>query len=320
MQTCTQIVASKERVRLRGQPASVDVVRVSDQRFRVTGGLVRTAELMDPWGEDVEDPAAVSRALKTGPLRVDLLKFWQRIPDTTPRYPYFHEWRYVAAIPITTHRQWLGSQITQNARNKIRKAARHGVEVWEEELNDRLIRAIMEIYNESPLRRGRPFWHYGKDFETVKAELSEDAEKSVFVTAYHAGELIGFIKFFVLDRYARTILVLDKMSRRDKAPMNSLISKVVEICERKGISHLVYSLWRRGNHGQFQRSSGFIKTPVPEYWVPLTMRGRLTVLLRVHQGVKGWIPAKMMLQLLSIRAKWYAIRFGTEPFRFSDKQ
>ena len=25
---------------------------------------------------------------------------------------------------------------------------------------------------ETPVRRGKPFWHYGKNFETVKSEIS----------------------------------------------------------------------------------------------------------------------------------------------------
>ena len=28
------------------------------------------------------------------------------------------------------------------------------------------------IFNEAAIRQGRPFWHYGKDFETVKRQFS----------------------------------------------------------------------------------------------------------------------------------------------------
>jgi hypothetical protein len=182
-------------------------------------------------------------------------------------------------------------------------------------LSDELIRGIQEIYNDSPLRRGRRFWHYGKDFETIKKELSEDLEISTFVTAYYNGELIGFIKFFILDRYARTTVILDKQSRRDKSPMNALISKVVEICAEKKIPYFVYSIWRRGNHGQFQESNGFVKTPVPEYFVPVTLKGRLALLLQLHRGIKARIPNKMYVFLLDLRAKLYAFRFRTKAFR-----
>ena len=46
--------------------------------------------------------------------------------------------------------------------------------------------------------------------------------------------------------------------------MNGLISKVVEICATNNIPYLVYSTWRRGDHGEFQASNGFIRTPLPE--------------------------------------------------------
>ena len=312
----TAVESLTERIRIKGKPVDVNVVRANGQSFVVSGKVVRVAELKDIWAEDVEDPVAMTRLLKSGPARVDILKFWLRLPDLTPRYKYPCELRYIAAIPITTHKHWFEKQITQNARNKIRRATRQGIEVKEDVLSDQLIRDIMGIYNDSPVRRGKPFWHYGKDFETCKRELSEDMDKSIFVTAYCEGELLGFIKFFLLDRYARTILVLDKVSRRDKSPMNSLFSKVVEICASKGISHLVYSMFRRGNHGQFQESVGFIKTAVPEYCVPVTTLGRLTMLLKLQHGFRGWIPERMMIPLLSLRAKWYARKFGTRAFRF----
>ena len=310
------VVSRRERIRIKGQPVEVNVVRAGGRSFVVTGGLIRAAELKDIWAEDVGDPVAMSAVLKKGPFRIDILKFWQRLPDVTPRYPYTYAWRHIAAIPITTHKHWFEKQITQNARNKIRRAMRQGIEVREEGISDRLVRDIMQIYNESPVRRGKPFWHYGKDFETAKRELSEDMDKSIFVTAYHEGELLGFIKFFLLDRYARTILVLDKVSRRDKSPMNSLFSKVVEICAERGTSFLVYSMWRRGNHGRFQQSVGFMRIAVPEYCVPLTIRGRLTMRLGLQHGLRGWIPERLMIPLLSLRANWYAWKCGTKAFRF----
>ena len=124
----------------------------------------------------------------------------------------------------------------------------------------------MAIYNQSPVRRGKPFWHYGKDFATVKRGLSRDLADSVFVAAHYEGELIGFIKFLVVDRYAMVTLILDKMSHRDKAPMNGMIAKVVEICAERKIPYFTYTVWRRGDHGKFQESNGFESIPVPEYY------------------------------------------------------
>jgi hypothetical protein len=317
VKTDVEVVTFKDAIRSKGAPMTRDAVRISGQMFLIRGNLIKTAELKDFWAADVDNPELVIRQLKNLQLRIDILKFWQRVPDTEPKYTYYREWRDVAAIPITTHKHWFEKQINQKARNKIRKAAKHGVKVQEERLSDSLIRGIMGIYNDSPVRRGKPFWHYGKDFNTVKKELSEDLDKCSFVTAYCDGELIGFIKFFVFDRYARTTLILDKLSRREKSPMNSLISKVVEICSERNIPYLIYSIWRRGDHGLFQASNGFVRTPVPEYFVPLTIKGRLALCLNLHRGAKGLVPEKAMTRLLNWRAKWYATKFRTKAFRVS---
>jgi hypothetical protein len=96
-----------------------------------------------------------------------------------------------------------------------------------------------------------------------------------------------------------------------------MISKAVEICATNNIPHLVYSTWRRRDHRQFQASNGFIRTPLPEYFVPVTTKGRLALFLRLHRGIKGWIPEKMIIRFLDLRAKWYARKFGTKAFRVS---
>ena len=299
---------AKVTIRWRGQPRTYDAVVAKEQTLLLQGTFVRTAQVPDEWQDDVRNPEEVIRDLKTSRVRVDLLRFWQRIPDVEAAYPYYHEWQQVAAIPITTHKHWFEKQADQKARNKIRKALKRGVETRHEELSDQLIRRIMEIFNESPVRRGKPFWHYGKDFPTVKMELSDQLDKSIFITAYYQDELIGFIKLVVTDRYAMASLILDKMSHRDKAPMNALISKAVEVCEERRIPYITYTVWRRGAHGQFQASNGFIKVPVPEYFVPLTLRGRLALRLNLHRGIKGAIPERVMVRLLELRARWYERR------------
>jgi hypothetical protein len=305
----------KATVHSNGVPVTLDAVRVNGQTFLIRGKYLKTAELKEMWAEDVANPAEVIHQLRHMPIKPDIFRFWQRIPETTPKYPYYRELIDVAAIPITTHKQWFEKQISRSARNKIRKAFKHGVEFHEELLSDRLIRGITALYNDSPVRRGKPFWHYGKDFEMVKKQVSEDLDVCRFVTAYSEGELIGFIKLLFFDRCARTAGILDKLSCREKSPMNGMISKAVEICATNNIPYLVYSTWRRGDHGQFQASTGFIKTPLPEYFVPLTAKGRMALTLHLHKGLKSRIPERTMIRLLQLRAIWYARKFGTKSFR-----
>ena len=59
-------------------------------------------------------------------------------------------------------------QIKSRVRNQIRKAEKEGLVVKEVPYDDDFVRGMTAIFNESPVRQGRPFWHYGKSFETVK--------------------------------------------------------------------------------------------------------------------------------------------------------
>jgi hypothetical protein len=296
----------KEEMRWKGKPVTRDAVRVGKVTFILSGRFLKTASVKREWQDDVTDPEAAIRVLKDAGTQVDLLKFWQRIPESEPKYSYYKEWREIAAIPVTSYKHWFEKQISPKARNKIRKAEKAGVRVEQIELSESFVRGVMEIFNQSPVRRGKPFWHYGKDFATVKGELSADLDQSLFIGAYYKEELVGFIKFLITDRYAMTLLILDKTAHRDKAPMNAMIAKVVEICANRGIPYFTYTIWRRGDHGRFQESTGFERIPVPEYFVALSLRGKLALCLGLHRGVKGAIPEGMMARLLQLRAKWYS--------------
>jgi len=302
----------KVEIKPKGAPLLVDAVRVDSQTFIIKGKILKTASLKDEWHEDVDDPQEVIQALKDGPVRIDFLKFWQRIPEIEPKFPYYKEWPQVAAIPITDFKQWWDKQINCKTRNMVRKSHKLGATIEQVELNDEFIRGVVAIYNQSPVRRGKPFRHYGKDFAMTKAELSVDLGEAMFVAAYYAKELIGFIKFVVTDRYAMITMILDKTSHRDKAPMNGMVAKVVEICAMRNIPYLTYTTWRRGDHGNFQKYNGFIKIPVPEYYVPITVRGRLALWLGLHKGIKGAIPEKVKVRLLALRAKWYNSRVAQQ--------
>ena len=122
--------------------------------------------------------------------------------------------------------------------------------------------------------------------------MSLDLKESIFITAYYEGELIGFIKLMLADKYAMITLILDKTAHRDKAPMNGMIAKAVEICAERNIPYITYTVWRRGEHGQFQESNGFERIPVPEYFIPLTRKGAIALRLGLHKGLRGRFPRK----------------------------
>ncbi len=306
MSSNTARAVYQETIRRKGVPIRLDAIWAEDKPFIISGRFIRTAALKNEWQEDVKEPQDVITELRGSPAKIDLLRFWQRIPESKPKYGYYHEWRDVAAIPVSDYKHWLEKQISPKARNKVRKSAKFGIVIEQTELTDELVRGIMDIFNQSPVRRGKRFWHYGKDFETVKKEMSLDPNESIFIAAYHGKELIGFIKLLLADRYALLTLILDKINHRDKAPMNGMIAKAVGICAVRKIPYLVYYMWRRGGHADFQESTGFEKIPIPEYFVPLTLKGAIALRLGLHRGLRGLIPEKVMVWLLALRAKWYA--------------
>jgi hypothetical protein len=295
----------QETIHWKGVPIRVDAVRAENKLFVISGRLIKTAALKNEWQDDVGEPDRVIGELKASSAKIDLLRFWQRIPESEPRYDYYHEWRDVAAIPVTNYKHWLEKQISPKARNKVRKTQKFGVVIEETALTDELVRGIMGIFNQSPVRRGKRFWHYGKNFETVKKEMSLDLNESIFVTAYYGEELIGFVKLLFADRYALLTVILDKLNHRDKAPMNGMIAKAVEICAARKVPYLVYYMWRRAGHRDFQESTGFEGIPVPEYFVSLTVKGAISLRLGLHRGVRGLIPEKVIAWLLALRARWY---------------
>lgn len=302
----------QETIRFKGEPVQCDAVRVNNQTFFLSGKILRTASLSrdkGEWQQDVKQPEEVIRVLKRCEARVDLFKFWQRIPESEPKYQYYKEWRDIAAIPVTTFKHWWDKQVSPSVRNKIRKSQKRGVTVKEVQFDDEFFRGVMEIYKQSPVRRGKVFWHYNRSAESIKQGLCADLDEAILIGAYHENNLLGFIKLLLADRYAMIVLILDKMEHRDKAPMNSMIAKAVEVCAARNIPHITYTVWRRGDQGQFQKSNGFEKISVPEYFVPLTLLGKLALALRLHKGLKGALPEQTMVRLLELRGRWYSFRF-----------
>jgi hypothetical protein len=302
----------KEKFVSRGKHLLVDALRVNNHTYVVSGSFLRTASLKKRWQEDVQNPEEVIQVLRNAPLRIDLFRFWQRIPETDAKYGYYKEWRHIAAIPIRDFEHWWSKQINTKTRNMVRKSNKLGVTIEEVEFSDELVRGIVGVFSESPVRRGKAFWHYGGDFESVKKAMSADLEEAVFIAAYYEKELIGFIKLLVTDRSAMVTLILDKMSHRNKSPMNGMIAKAVEICANRQIPFITYTVWRRGDHGEFQKRNGFQKMPVPEYFVPLTIRGKLALRLGMHKGLRGALPEKLKVWLLALRSKWYAMKYARE--------
>jgi hypothetical protein len=280
-------------------------LRIHDHEVVISGRLLKEVRLKEEWYEDLERPEELISALAERRHEADILTFWQRLPDVAPHHPYYKEWEEIAVLPVTTYDHWWSNQIKSRLRGVIRKSAKQGVTVQEVEFTDDFVRGITRIFNEAPMRQGRPFCHYGKNFDVVKSEFSRFLSRELLIGAYCEGELIGFMMIAKAGNYALTGQIISLISQRDKGTNNCLMAKAVEICAREKIPYLVYLHWGRGSLSEFKRRNGFEKTRLPRYYVPLTARGRLALRLGLHNGLVPKIPQTMLAQLKRLRTMWY---------------
>jgi Acetyltransferase (GNAT) domain len=282
------------------------IMTINGQRIMVEGKALRIARLEQEWYEDIEDPKTLIDELGKTKPRPDILTFWQRLPDTEPKYSYPMELDSIAALPIKSYGFWWEKQIDRKSRNKVRKAQKNGVIVKPATFDDRFVRGITSIFNETPIRQGRHYLHYGKDFETVKRQFSRFLFREEIFGAYLGEELVGFIMLAYAENYAYLGQIISKIVHRDLAPNNALLAKAVERCAEKGIPYLVYALWLEDSLGDFKRSNGFQKFDLPRYYVPLTGKGKLALKLGLHRGWKGAVPEQLRKPLKKLRKRWYA--------------
>jgi Acetyltransferase (GNAT) domain len=284
------------------------IMTINGQRVMVEGRALRIASFEQEWYEDIEDPKTLINELSKSEAKPDILTFWQRLPDTQPKYSYSMETDSIAALPIKSYSYWWDKQIDCKTRNMVRKSHKKGVTVRMVSFDDEIIRGMTSIFNETPIRQGRRFLHYGKDFETVKREFSRFLFREEIFGAYVGEELVGFIMLADAGRYAYLGQIISKIARRDLAPNNALLAKAVERCAEKGIPYLAYALWLEDGLGGFKRSNGFERFDLPRYFVPLTAKGKLALKLGFHRGWKGAVPKNLRQPLKNLRKRWYDLR------------
>ncbi|HTV40884.1 MAG TPA: GNAT family N-acetyltransferase [Candidatus Sulfotelmatobacter sp.] len=295
--------------RIRGKNFQVPAAEIEGRTALVKGRWFKVASVCDEEvteGELVANPAQFVVGMKRSGLKADVLTFFQRPPDVTPKFPYRIEWENYAVVPITTFEAWW-EKLPQETRKNTRRAGKRGVVVKAVAFDDELARGIHKVCNEAPVRQGRRFWHYGKDVEAIRRENATYLERSEFIGAYFEGELIGYIKMVYVDKIAFILAVLALNAHQDKRPINALLTKAVEICAQKGVAYLVYGNYIYGNRKEcslveFKRRNGFERIDFPRYYLPLTLKGHLFVALKLHRGPVGLLPGPLLKLLLKVRA------------------
>jgi hypothetical protein len=294
------------------------MVKVCDRDIRVEGRLLRLAQPHGDRYRFLDDPAAVVKALRQWGTRVDLFSFAQRLPETKPIYPYPIEWDNYAVLPISTFENWWTHQIGFKARNKAKQAEKRGVSLREAPFDEALVNGIWEIYNECPIRQRRRFPHYGKNIETVNREEATFLESSIFIGAYYADKLIGFVKIVADETGTQAGLmnIVSTIRHRDKAPQNALVAQAVRACASRGIQFLVYSRFAYGKKqhdslSDFKERNGFKRVDLPRYHVPLTRLGWLALRLGLHHRLAERTPEFLAAKIRDLRAAWYDRRYGS---------
>jgi len=211
-------------------------------------------------------------------------------------------------LPVTTYDDWWKSQIKSRIRTTIRKSEKAGLSVKVMAYDDEFVEGMTAIFNESPIRQGRKFWHYGKDFATVKSQFSRYVHRETMIGAFYEGKMIGLIMLGDAGEFALLGQILSSLHHRDKAPNNALVAKAVEVCAERGLERLAYWYWSDDSLAEFKRRCGFECVAAPRYWVPLSAKGKLALKIGAHRGPGNMIPPGVKQWLKGVRRSWYEAR------------
>jgi hypothetical protein len=288
---------------------------ISGRDIRIAGTLIRIARLEGENYKFLEDPEAVLKGLRNCGRRVDLFTFTQRLPETSAKYAYPWEWQNQAVLRVSTFEQWWTDQLGFKGRNKAKQAEKKGVTLREVAFDDSLVQGIWRIYNETPVRQGRRFPHFGKDLQTVRREEATFPDSSIFIGAFFNGELIGFARLVYDETRTQAGLMntISMIRHRDKAPANALIAQAVRACAERRIPYLVYSSFAYGKKKtssltDFKERNGFKQVDLPRYYVPLTRLGAVAFRMGFHHRLVDRLPEPLVARAREFRSAWYSRR------------
>jgi hypothetical protein len=320
MRAGIQAMPETIEISVRGKWVNVPALDVNGKKIIVKGGWIRLALIdAEEWLEtDLEDPELCVARLKaqdSPELGADIFTFTQKLPARPPRFDYLMEWHSVAAARTTSFTDWWES-LPRETRKNINRSQKRSVAVTVRELDDDLIRGLVDLNNDSPLRQGRRFTHYKKTFDQVKKDQASFPGRRALICAHLGEELIGFAKIVYRKDVASILQLLTKPSHNDKRPANALVAKAVELCEQKGFSHLTYGMFdygtqRKSSLQEFKRRSGFVEILTPKFYVPLTGWGALALKLRLHRGLAGILPRRVIDLGMCARSATASLRMGS---------
>jgi hypothetical protein len=175
-------------------------------------------------------------------------------------------------------------------RNRIRKAEKTNVKVGIVDLNSDLLKQIKQLYDEVPLRQGQPFQYFNKSIEYLTKSHYSFLNRSQFIGAFYGSELIGFAKVVHDEGISYIMKLISRVAHWDKAPANALLAKVVEVCAERQVRYVAYSTWCRRGLGEFKKNHAFVPVAVPRYYIPLNLKGKVALSLKMHRRMSEILP------------------------------
>jgi len=291
------------------------LIKICDKDVKLKGRLIRIARLEGEKHNFPDDPAAMIEGLQKSKARADIFTFIQSVSDPTPKYPYAFEYDNFAALPISTFEHWWDHQIRSYPRNRARQAEKRGVVLREVPFGDALIQGICGIYNETPVRQGKAFVHYGMTPQRARDYAGTFLDHSIFLGAFLGDTMIGFAKLTMDEnrKQACLIHILSMAEQKDKAPTNALIAQAVRTCAELKVPYLVYEHFNYGKKvgdslSHFKEVNGFRRVDVPRYYVPLTSLGHIALRLELHHPLADRIPESLAVKLRDLRKAWHERR------------
>lgn len=308
-------------VSVKGRTMKVPSADVGGRKIVVTGRMPRVARIHDEEWIDappLENVEAFLVSIKDAGVDADVFTFSEPLGASVSFDSSYQSEQYdLAVVPLTTFSAWWES-LPQESRKNTRKAEKRGVTAKLAAFDDDFIRGVKALYDETPIRQGRRFWHYGKAPDVVRRENATYLDRCDFVATYYEGKLIGFIKIVYVGTTARIMQILAMNAHQDKKTTNLLLTKAVETCCARGMKHFVYGQYYYGNKGhtpitEFKRRNGFDRVLLRRFYVPLSLRGRLALELGLHLGFRHFIPSQVSNFLLDLRSRLYRHRSSSSP-------
>jgi hypothetical protein len=298
--------------------AKKTTIQICGRDIKMQGRFVRTARLDGDKYTFPDDPEVLIEGLRKCGARADIFTFMQSVSERSPKYSYPMEYDNLAVVPVSTFDHWWNHQIRSYPRNRARQAEKKGVTLREVPFGDVLTQGICGIYNETPVRQGKAFAHYGMTPERARDYAGTFLNQSIFIGAFLGDTMIGFVKL-VMDvnrTQACLVHILSMVQHADKAPNNALIAQSVRSCAEHKIPYLVYEHFHYGNKqgdslSHFKEVNGFQRVDLPRYYVPITSLGKAALKLGLHHRLADRVPESMAAKFRELRKAWYRRKVQT---------